>query len=164
MPRLLVEILQVMFVGIVLGGGSIVVRGLPSPRPSPDATTCSAPDPETPTVRWVSRAEAHTFAESPSVVFVDAREREAFESGHIAGAITVPYVGGDVPEGALGVLRAASTVVTYCDTSGGCAASTRLARALVLAGVRDVRVLEGGMPGWLENGYAAEAGPCRNCP
>jgi rhodanese-related sulfurtransferase len=164
MRRVLLEALQVTAAGLLLGGAAIVTRGLPAPRPSEDTATCSAPDPATPTIRWMPRTEAHALIEDPSVVFVDARERAAFESGHVEGALSLAFDGATVPEPMLAMLRGARLVVTYCDTAGGCATSTRLARALVDAGLTDVRVLEGGMPGWLESGYAAEAGPCRSCP
>lgn len=66
---------------------------------------------------------------------------------------------GVVGPGVVSALRGSRIVIAYCDTTSGCARSTRLAGLLASAGLRDVRVLEGGMPAWIESGYPAEAGP-----
>ena len=98
------------------------------------------------------------------MLFVDARPRDIFQTGHITGSLNVPIDRGTISNAVLDMLRPIRTVVAYCDTSGGCASSTRLAGLLAAAGLPDVRVLEGGMPAWLANGYPAEAGTCRLCP
>jgi rhodanese-related sulfurtransferase len=123
---------------------------------------CAPPAEQT---QWISLAEATELATQPDVRFVDARANDAFVRAHIAGAYSVPFGPGEqVPQDALDVVAGARMVITYCDTHGGCSASVDLARALAAAGTVDVRVLEGGWPGWEEAGAPAEAGSCRLCP
>ncbi|MCA9602664.1 MAG: rhodanese-like domain-containing protein, partial [Myxococcales bacterium] len=107
---------------------------------------------------WVSPADARPLLGTAGVVFVDARDRAEYRSGHVAGSVHTPVVGGVVRDGALEPLRGATTVVAYCDSSEQCARSVRLAGILTEAGFPDVRVLEGGFPAWLDAGYPAEAG------
>jgi len=160
------QALRVLLVGVVLGTGVAVVRGVPAERPeAPAATSCSAPVPEHPAIQWISQEDAHALVNDATVTFVDARSRDAFQGGHVAGSLSVPLDrGGAVAQNVVDMLRGARTVIAYCDTSGGCAASSQLASLLAGAGLRDVRVLQGGLPAWLERGYPAEAGTCRLCP
>lgn len=160
------QAIRVLIVGASLGVGVAVVRGVPAaPSDGPAATTCSAPVPEHPTIQWITQEDARALVDDATVTFVDARPREQFQGGHVAGSLSVPFDhGGAVPPSIVEVLRGARTVIAYCDTSGGCAASSRLAGMLSVAGLHDVRVLEGGMPAWMEHGFPAEAGTCRLCP
>jgi len=160
------QAIRVLIVGAALGVSVAVVRGVPAtPTDGPAATTCSAPVPEHPTIRWITQEDARALVNDATVTFVDARPREQFQGGHVAGSLSVPFDhGGGVPANIVEMLRGARTVVAYCDTSSGCAASSRLAGMLSVAGLADVRVLEGGMPAWLDHGYPAEAGSCRLCP
>ncbi|MCS6797379.1 MAG: rhodanese-like domain-containing protein [Myxococcota bacterium] len=171
-----IEAARLLLVSGLLAVGMAAIRGLPTlPPAAPEALTCAPPGADseaaTPapvtegTLSWISPDDAAALYGRPSVVFVDARGRAAFEAGHVAGAISAPVAEtGAVDPSILAVLREARTVVTYCDTSGGCAASTRLARLLASAGIADVRVLEGGIAAWLERDLPAEAGECRHCP
>jgi rhodanese-related sulfurtransferase len=102
--------------------------------------------------------------DDPGVTFADARTREEYEQGHIAGALHIPVDEGTLPEGGAEMVRGAQTVIAYCDTSNSCARSTRLAGLLRMSGVDEVRVLEGGVTEWVESDYPAEAGACRLCP
>lgn len=71
--------------------------------------------------------------------------------------------GGIISEKQLARLAGARTVIAYCDTLGSCSASRRLAGLLSVAGLTDVRVLEGGMPAWMDAKFPAQAGSCENC-
>lgn len=131
------------------------------------AGTCAAPDglglvPAT-DVRWISQAEARALLGDGAAQFVDCRPRDQFHSGHVSGSISVPDET-EVSGTAIELLSVAPTVITYCDAAGGCARSQRIAVALRSLGLPDVRVLEGGLPTWLDNGYPAESGSCRLCP
>lgn len=147
---------------VALGLG--LIHGVPTAIPRADAVACEAPVAEVPVIRWISQSEARTLLDQPKVIFVDARSLDEFHTGHVAGAISAPVVDGTLRDDVVTFVRDARTVVAYCDTHDGCARSSRLAGLLVTAGVGDVRVLEGGMPAWLANGYPAEAGTCRHCP
>jgi rhodanese-related sulfurtransferase len=156
---------QTLFVavaGLALGALHVVVRGVP--ELPVEVALCEGPVPEQPTIVWVTHEEARALHQR-GAVFLDARPETEYEQGHVAGAYHAPIDTGVAGDDVLAIARGARAVVTYCDTSSECAASTRLAALLGAAGVADVRVLEGGMPAWLEAGYPAEAGACPNdCP
>ena len=82
--------------------------------------------------------------------------------GHVTGALPIPpRAASPLAEDLVSLLQSATTVIAYCDTSESCGRSTRLATQILSASqVRDVRVLEGGMPGWIRRGFPAESGPC----
>lgn len=165
--------LQLLTLCAVATAGSVAlfaVRGLPSlPEPAPEiAGACHAPESEfvdsNPEVRWIDQQSAHALVGDPGVAFVDCRAREQFESGHVSGSTHLDMHRGDVPPALLQRLRGAATVITYCEASGGeCRRSLDMASRLRDAGLPDVRVLEGGMPGWLDRGYPAESGTCQEC-
>jgi 3-mercaptopyruvate sulfurtransferase SseA len=155
-------------VGIALGVALALIAGVPNPEPIDDPATgvCLPPggadSAAAPTIQWVAQEDArrkHANRERRTV-FVDARSHDAFHTGHIAGAVNVPMDLGTLPPGVVTELGAADTVVCYCDTSEECGQSTRLAALLGSAGLADVRVLEGGLPAWLENGFPAESSLC----
>jgi rhodanese-related sulfurtransferase len=84
-----------------------------------------------------------------AIVVVDARTKEAFERGHIPGAVNIPHR----------TMTAATTsrvdkkklVVTYCDGIG-CNASTKGALKMLELGFR-VKELVGGLEWWEKDGY-----------
>lgn len=163
--RVLAQAGRVLAVGLCLGAAAGLIRGFPAvaEAPGPEGA-CMPPVTDEPTVRWIGVEEAAALQGSPDVAFVDARDRERFLEGHVSGALSAPMGLGVVDEELVDALRGSRTVVTYDDTSEECARSTRLASLLVSEGIRDVRVMEGGMPEWLAGGYPAEAGTCRLCP
>lgn len=166
--RVLIQAIRVAAVGIALGLGTGLLLGFP--ELAPEETLCLPPGSETaegeattsPT--WVSQETARSMHSNPAVAFVDARARDDFHAGHVAGALSVPMDDGTVPPDVVGLLRGADTVIAYCDTTDGCSHSSRLAGLLVSAGIHDVRVLQDGIGAWLESGYPGEAGVCRLCP
>jgi rhodanese-related sulfurtransferase len=156
--------------------GLAAVRGLPSLAAS-DATSAepgacrppAQPDSDSP-VRFIDQDQARTWVGFPGVVFVDCRPRAEFEAGHVSGAVHIdPTAGGAndgdraLPHASRDLLSRADTVITYCDARAQCERSLLLAERLRAAGLRDVRVLEDGMPAWLAQGYPAESGICAQC-
>lgn len=164
--RLVAEALRVLIAGVCLGAAVAIIGGVPdlAVLRADDPSTCSAPIAARPGVRWIEQEEAQDMIADPGVSFADARSRGAYEAGHVAGAIHLPMDTGVLDAHATRLVEGARVVITYCDTTGECASSRRLAGLLSEAGLVDVRVLRGGMPAWLEHGYPAEAGPCRVCP
>lgn len=164
--RIAVEAVRVLIAGLALGAAAGVLRGVPdiAAMRAEAPAACAAPVEARPEVRWIEQADAREMVDDAQVSFVDARPRDAYEAGHVAGALNLPMDTGAIDERETALVRGARVVITYCDTSGECASSKRLAGLLAEAGLPDVRVLRGGMPDWLENGYPAEAGPCRVCP
>lgn len=153
-------------VSLVLGA----VHGVPSPAtgaPTEAGTTaCTAPDQaDGKSVRFISAVEARELAGAGNVAFVDCRPKEEFEAGHVAGSLHVDLATerSELPEAVANALRAASTVITYCDATLDCELSLRVASLLSDTGAADVRVLEGGLPAWLAEGYPAQSGACVEC-
>jgi rhodanese-related sulfurtransferase len=146
------------------------VRGLPTlpePVPASDAVSCRAPyqDPQIGgDVQWISQADARAMVGVAEVAFVDCRARERFEAGHVSGSVHLELQSGELPPALLDGLASAATVIAYCDADGGqCQRSLEMARLLRASGLQDVRVLEGGLPAWLDRGYPAESGACNHC-
>lgn len=81
---------------------------------------------------------------------LDARRSESFRQRPqgINGAVPVLL---DEPELRLPDLSRDAAIVVYCLCSGQ-ASSTRVALRLQVAGYRNVEVLDGGLPGWLDQG------------
>lgn len=116
-------------------------------KPVPILTEYQAPLPEG--VQLISAEEGMQLGRQ--ALFVDARERVAYDEAHIAGAISMPY-GEPLSESVLARLLKARLLVLYCD-GPDCKASTRLAAELRRLGVRDMRVLKEGYPGWRDRGF-----------
>lgn len=162
---LIVRTFHLLALGVAIGLIGGFTRGFPTARTQQgDDATCSAPLPTQPTVQWIKATEAEPLLNNPDVRFVDARPAQAYQSGHIASAIHVPLRNGTIDEASLAKIRGAKTIIAYCDTNSGCAASRRVAGILSASGFSDVRVLEGGIHAWLDQNYPAEAGACPDCP
>lgn len=86
-------------------------------------------------------------------VLVDTRSREAFATGHIPGAINVPYR--EIDDTILEFLPPHRAVVTYCE-GPACNAATKGAAALAALGYR-VKEMIGGLEYWLREGYPLES-------
>lgn len=80
------------------------------------------------------------MARDPAIVLLDLRSQEAFEDYHLPGARHAPLPPED--PGAV----ADRVVVVY---GGEGAASPEARERLLSAGAREVRILEGGVEGWL---------------
>jgi rhodanese-related sulfurtransferase len=159
------QILRLCAVAVVATALLGWVRGLPAlpEAPASGAGTCQAPEGGGGSVSWISQEQAKALVDDPHVAFVDCREREQFESGHVSGSVHLQLRSGEVPTPLFGQLSRATTVITYCGGQGECQRSLEIASVLKQQGLPDVRVLEGGMPGWLDLGYPAESGTCRDC-
>jgi rhodanese-related sulfurtransferase len=142
------------------------LRGWPLPQPAKaDVGSCHAPaqgfgESE---VRWIDQTQARSLVGSVGVAFVDCRPRSQFEGGHVSGAIHLDPRSNGVSSALRSALGGASTVIAYCDAERQCERSLEVAKQLTAAGLPDVRVLEGGLPAWLEHGFPAESGTCQQC-
>lgn len=99
--------------------------------------------------RVVTLHEAEEAWRKRSAVFIDARESDFFEEGHIPGAINVPVSQVAHPTG-LPENKAAALIV-YC-SGGDCEDSRILAKALGAAGYESISVLAGGWDEWTAAG------------
>lgn len=93
-------------------------------------------------------------------VVVDTRSREAWDAGHLPGAVHVPTA--EIPARAAAVALAAPLVVTYC-WGPGCNGATRGALAFALAGF-PVREMVGGFEYWVREGFPVETAAGRTYP
>jgi rhodanese-related sulfurtransferase len=81
-------------------------------------------------------------------VLLDSRSRQAWDAGHVPGAVHLP--GREVPARAAAELDPAVPVVTYC-WGPACNGATRAALALAQLGYR-VREMIGGFEYWVREG------------
>jgi rhodanese-related sulfurtransferase len=162
------QLLRLLAVAFALAGVLVSVRGMPQFRagtgdPNSEAGACAAPDSGGFHVQYITPDEAHALLGQPSVAFVDCRPRQDFEAGHVAGSVHVEAEASALGPTLVELARGAGTVVTYCDAQAECERSLRVATLLAQAGASDVRVLEGGMPAWLSQGFPAQSGACDDC-
>jgi rhodanese-related sulfurtransferase len=94
------------------------------------------------------------LSRAEGIVVVDARKAEAYEAGHIPGAISFPHraMNAESTQG----LDKNALYITYC-VSVGCNASTKAALKLAGFGFK-VKELVDGLHGWEEDGYALAVG------
>jgi len=103
-----------------------------------------------------SAARAREILERGSVLFVDARSENAYENGHIPGAVSLPLGRFDERiEPFLNQYPPEQPIVTYC-SGRTCEDSHHLARLLTEAGYNDVRIFIDGFAGWQAEGYPVE--------
>ncbi|MFE1948430.1 rhodanese-like domain-containing protein [Streptomyces massasporeus] len=100
----------------------------------------------------VSDVAAALAAGDPRFVLVDSRSTEAWDQGHIPGALHLPTA--LVPEQAERLLDRSVPVVTYC-WGPGCNGAARAALALAELGY-GVKEMLGGFEYWVREGLAFE--------
>ncbi|GAA3812992.1 rhodanese-like domain-containing protein [Streptomyces phyllanthi] len=88
----------------------------------------------------------------PGFVLLDSRSAQAWDQGHIPGAVHLPTA--LVPEQAGQLLDRSVPVVTYC-WGPGCDGATRAALALAELGFQ-VKEMLGGFEYWVREGFAYE--------
>jgi rhodanese-related sulfurtransferase len=88
----------------------------------------------------------------PGFVVLDSRSTEAWDQGHVPGAVHLPTA--LIPERAGQLLDRNVPVVTYC-WGPGCNGATRAALALAELGYR-VKEMLGGFEYWVREGFAFE--------
>ncbi len=88
----------------------------------------------------------------PGILVIDARSPEAFASGHVPGAINLPWR--RIDSSTASQLPRDRVLVTYCD-GVYCNASTKAAARLTGLGFRVKEMLDG-MCGWKTEGYPVE--------
>ena len=94
---------------------------------------------------------------SGEAVFLDAREAEDFEIGHIQGALSLSAFAFAQEFPALKEKLEGKTVITYCDGEH-CKLSQDLADQLTAHGIRNVYVLKNGWSLWRQEGLPTATG------
>lgn len=87
-------------------------------------------------------------------VLLDVRSAELFARGHVPGAIHLPH--GKLVESKLAAWPADTLFVTYC-AGPHCNGAARGALRLAALG-RPVKIMAGGITGWLDEGFALAQG------
>lgn len=92
----------------------------------------------------------------PALTILDVRDRNEFNQGHIAGAVSMPTQ--NLVKHALGSLELDRDIYVYGDTDD----ETAIAAAhLRDTGYRNVSELRGGVAAWKAVGYPVESAPSR---
>ncbi|MFC1683188.1 rhodanese-like domain-containing protein [Candidatus Zixiibacteriota bacterium] len=97
----------------------------------------------------------HIFREK-AALFIDARDPEEYQAGHIPGAVNIPYDRTRLPEyeRIKSKLQKNERIVVYCNTHI-CSVSYTCAEDLIYLGFDRVIIAEGYMQ-WVEKGYPVE--------
>jgi rhodanese-related sulfurtransferase len=91
----------------------------------------------------------------PGFVLLDVRDPALYAAGHIRGAISLPH--GKIIAAQLRAWPEDTLFVTYC-AGPHCNGATRGALRLAQLG-RRVKLMAGGMTGWLDERFALETSP-----
>ena len=99
---------------------------------------------------------AKKIFDSGEAVFVDARNFEAYASGHIKGAVSLP-IGqfGEKIDAFRDRYATVAPIVVYC-SGRTCYDSHKLAQRLFMEGYADIRIFIDGYPAWMQKGYPCE--------
>jgi rhodanese-related sulfurtransferase len=93
-------------------------------------------------------------SEEPGFVLLDVRSPDRFAAGHVPGAVNLPQA--KIISATMARWPSDTLFVTYCagpHCNGAARAAARLARL-----GRPVKIMTGGITGWLDEGYALESG------
>jgi len=94
------------------------------------------------------------LAEGADFVLLDVRSPAMFARGHVPGAISLPH--GKITAARMAAWPAGTLFVTYC-AGPHCNGAARGALRLARLG-RPVKLMAGGVTGWLDEGFALQAG------
>lgn len=139
-----------------------IPQTVPASAATPPAAKPEKSFPPHPDKAWVeiSGEDARELWERKAIV-IDARRSSEYETGHIAGAISIPVWEGDADErvGQLAMRTTATDapVIVYC-SGGNCEDSHMLAEKLFGVGFNNVLVYRDGFPDWQQRGGATERG------
>ncbi len=148
----------IVLISVVIGIGVNVIRTDSIPILARELETVESLDQvantvTTPQIRSIDLEQAK-FLFDKGIVFVDAREVEEFDKGHIRGAY--PYANFMELTFKLDSLQGKDApLITYCD-GNECGSSEDLAYDLQSAGFTNIFVLYGGWSEWLKAGYPVE--------
>jgi len=105
----------------------------------------------------VSRERLKGLLEGGRIVLIDARAAGEYETGHIAGAISVPYQAlAEHYDGLIQKVPLDAVIVCYC-RSVTCDDSENLAREMKFMGHKNVVTYKGGWDEWSQAGYPMES-------
>lgn len=91
---------------------------------------------------------------NPDFVLIDARDPKRYAEGHVPGAVNLPH--GKIIASRLRNWPDSTLFVVYC-AGPHCNGAARAAMRLAALG-RPVKLMVGGMTGWLDEGFELERG------
>ncbi len=98
------------------------------------------------------------FYDAGAALFLDAREADEYEAGHVPGAIHVPFDTAVTDPALLESLPVEGRpIIVYCG-GGACEVSINLAWELIGVGHGPVTYFQGGYPDWVAAGYPTATG------
>jgi rhodanese-related sulfurtransferase len=117
---------------------------------------CDMPD--TNLVIFISETTAFELYERGESQFVDARTEDDFVAGHVPFAVSMPITafGAGWPDEMELLMKELVTVI-YCEGMS-CDSSQLVAKHLIRYGIKNIRIIETGFPGWRKQGYEEEKG------
>lgn len=136
----------------------------PADKNAPPAVTPADDNPPLATLPagvqgFVPLEKAKALFDGKTAIFFDARAEEAFDEGHIPGAMNVPYDKlVDYYELLTATVATDQLVVVYC-WSNTCDFSDSLASELVLMGYTNIVIFRGGWEEWQAAGFPTEPPP-----
>jgi rhodanese-related sulfurtransferase len=136
------------------GGGSHAPTTVASPVAAPNLPAIPVTDHpisiELPTFK--------KFFDARAAAIVDARDKEEYVAGHVAGAESIPFDDTFSDPTLLQKFKPGDRpIICYC-SGPGCDLSMQLATSMIDAGFKRVLVFEGGYPAWEGAGYPVVKG------
>jgi len=108
-------------------------------------------------ITFITLGEAEGLFSEGEALFIDSRPKEAFRTGHILGAVNIPFEEYKKEEALdLIFLPPEGTIVIYCDGSE-CNSSLELAKVLHRKGLIDIKIFFGGCVEWVREGLPASS-------
>jgi rhodanese-related sulfurtransferase len=105
-----------------------------------------------PAITFITLGEAEGLFLKGEALFIDSRPEEDFQTGHILGAVNIPFEEYKKEKAFdLIFLPPEGTVVVYCDGSE-CNSSLELAKVLHQKGLIDIKIFFGGWVEWVREG------------
>ncbi len=105
---------------------------------------------------FISLDEAAAKFQTPGILFIDARDPEDYEYGHIKGAISIPYdYLEDINDPRVTSVPKDQGMVIYCSGTE-CESSLYLGRDFQYKGYTEVSIFFGGWREWNEAGLPVE--------
>lgn len=100
--------------------------------------------------------DAFTLLSEGKALFIDAREKGAFDAGHIPGAVNItPGQATGRYEEVRTMLKTGKTLIAYC-YDVDCPLGADLVKELRKLGIGGVKVMPEGWTGWMDRGYPYE--------
>jgi rhodanese-related sulfurtransferase len=148
---LVISTVTALTVNSIRTGGIALVGNWPI-RPSTGEGPIIPPSAEAGDPPFVTLEDAVTLFQSPHIIFIDARDVEDYDYGHISGSINIPYDYLDEYwESVIDTLDRDREYVIYC-SGGECESSLLLGRYLDELGFFNLHIFYGGWEEWEING------------